>query len=75
MAHICKWRNYNPQDEELQTLIARIWGEEFNNSEKRIEKLMKQTSWLQTFTMFCDECYLVCVNTFLMNEEEIEGLK
>ena len=53
MAHICKWKNYNSEDKELRKLIKRIWGEEFYEDKGRLEILMKDTSWLNTFTMFC----------------------
>lgn len=74
MAHICSWKKNNPKDKELKMLVKRIWGEEYLKDEFKLENLMEEKSWLQTYTMFCDECYLTCVHTFMMSKEEKDGL-
>lgn len=34
MAHLCDWKEHNPQDRELRMLVERVWGDEFITGDK-----------------------------------------
>ena len=72
MGHILKWKKHDYNDKELKILMERIWGAEFFLHFK-LENLTKQKTWLETNTMFCDECYLVCVEQYTMTPDQING--